>query len=211
MSLASGALHGARLSPWSRPMNRWVQLVAGTVVMMGIASVLGAWPLLRSPPGADLAKSLAAAENAFAAFIVAETLFVPLEAWLGDRLHPRLLVLAGGALVLIGAAAGARVESVRAQTMWYALGGAGAGIVYGGTVARALKRFTDRKALCVGVTAAACAAVLGLALVAYLTAVRSPDAIGVLVVIGAGQAVVILVATLLILEPPPTTPLPPGA
>ncbi len=191
-------------------MNRWVQLVAGTVMMMAIASALCVWPLLRSAPGADLGKSLAAAENAFAAFIIAETLFVPLEAWLGDRMSPRLLVLVGGALVVLGALAGVRGEGVRAQAGWYALGGAGAGIVYGGTVARALKRFTDRKALCLGVTAAACAAVVGLALVAYLTAVKSPGAIGVLIVIGGGQAVVILIATLLILEPPPDTPLPPG-
>jgi len=210
MSVAS-TLHDARLSRRSHPMNRWVQLVAGTVAMMAIASVLCVWPLLRSPPGADLGKSLAAAENAFAAFIIAETLFVPLEAWLGDRLQPRLLVLVGGALVVLGAIAGARVESVRAQTGWYALGGVGAGIVYGGTVARALKRFTDRKALCMGVTAAACAAVVGLALVAFVTAVASPGALGVLIVIGAGQAAVILVATLLILEPPPTTTPPPGA
>ena len=192
-------------------MNRWVQLVAGTVAMMAIASVLCVWPLLRSPPGTDLGKSLAAAENAFAAFIIAETLFVPLEAWLGDRMRPALLVLVGGALVVLGAVAGARVESVRAQTGWYALGGMGGGIVYGGTVARALKRFTDRKALCMGVTAVACAAVVGLALVAFVTAVESPGALGVLIVIGAGQAVVILVATLLILEPPPTTTPPPGA
>ena len=192
------------------PMNRWLQLVSGIAVMVGIASVLSAWRLLQSPPGADLSKSLAAAENAFAAFIVAETLFVPIEAWLGDRLDPRLLVAVGGVLVLLGAIAGARVESVRAQTGWCVLGGAGAGMVYGGTVARALKRFTDCKARCLGVTVAACAAVVGLALLAYLAAVESPAAIGLLVVIGGGQAVVILVATLLILEPPPSSTLPPG-
>jgi OFA family oxalate/formate antiporter-like MFS transporter len=195
---------------WRHPMNRWLQLVSGIVVMVGIASVLCVWRLLQSPPGADMSKSLAAAENAFAAFIVAETLFVPIEGWLGEHLNPRLLIAVGGALVLLGAIAGARVESVRAQTGWCALGGAGAGIVYGGTVARALKRFTDRKASCLAVTAAACAAVVGLALLAYVTAVGSPGAIGLLVVIGGGQAIVILLATLLILEPPPSTPLPPG-
>ncbi len=208
---ASVSSRSSDLQRQHHELNRWVQLVGGTVLMMAIASVLCVWPLLRSSPSADLGKSLAAAENAFAAFIIAETLFVPLEAWLGERMKPRLLLPVGGALVVLGALAGAQAESVRAQTGWYALGGVGAGIVYGGTIARALKRFTDRKALCVGVTAAACAAVLGLALVAYVTAVEAPGALGVLIVICAGQAVVILVATLLILEPPPTTPLPPGA
>jgi OFA family oxalate/formate antiporter-like MFS transporter len=198
VSLAS-ALHERR----GRDVGRWVQLVSGTAVMMVIASVLYVWPLLRSHPGTELGRSLAAAENAFATFILVETLFVPFEAWLGERKRPRLLLLAGLALVLLGALGGARAEGVRAQVYWYALGGAGAGIVYGGTVARVLRRFTDRKAMCFGVTAAASAAVLALALWAYVKALTSPGALAVLVVIGAGQAAIVLIATLMILEPPP--------
>lgn len=195
---------------WRHPMNRWFQLVSGIAVMLVIPSVLCVWPLVRSPPGGDLSKSIAAAENAFAAFIVFETLFVPIEAWIGELVKPRVLVAVGGALVLLGVLAEAGAESGSGQTAWCALGGAGAGIVYGGTVARALKRFTDRKARCLGVTAAACVAVVGLALLAYVTAAGSPGSIWPLIVIGGGQAFVILVATLLILEPPPSTWLPPG-
>ena len=195
---------------WRHPTNRWLQLVSGVAVMLVIPTVVCVWPLLRAPPGGDLSKSIAAAENAFAAFIVFETLFVPIEAWIGELAKPRLLVAVGGALVLLGGLAEARADSGSAQTVWCALGGAGAGIVYGGTVARALKRFTDRKARCLGVTAAACAAVVGLALLAYVTAAGSPGSIGPLVIIGGGQAFVILLATLLILEPPPSTWLPPG-
>jgi hypothetical protein len=58
----------------------------------------------------------------------------------------------------------------------------------------------------VGVTAAACAGVLALALAAGW-ALSTPGALPVLVVLGAAQAVVIVVATLFILypaaEPPP--------
>jgi OFA family oxalate/formate antiporter-like MFS transporter len=168
--------------------------------MMVIASVY-AWPLLRSP-GAELGKTIAALENAFATFIFVETLFVPFEAWLGERRRPRLLLLLGVALVVLGALAGARAASPRTQA-WYALGGAGAGIVYGGTVARALKGFTERKARAIGVTAAAVAAVLALALWAYVHSIAAPGAITLLVVIGAGQATIVLVATLMILKPPP--------
>ena len=145
-----GPLVGAPCRP--RPLNRWLQLVAGVVAMMAIATVLYVWPLLRSP-GASLASSLAATENAFAAFILAETFFVPVEGWLRDRIGRWPLVAAGVALVVLGAVAGARAESAW-RVLWYALGGVGAGVVYGGTVAKALKRFTDRKLLCVGVTAA---------------------------------------------------------
>lgn len=204
----ANALHGPRLHLRSPEIGRWVQLVSGTVVMMAIASVLYAWPLLRSSPGVELGKTLASVENAFATFIFVETLFVPFEAWLGERKRPRLLLLLGVVLVAIGALAGARTESPQAQA-WYALGGAGAGIVYGGTVARVLKRFTDRKARCVGVTATASAAVLALALWAYVKSVTAPGAIALLVVIGAGQATIVLIATLMILAPP-RCDVPPG-
>ena len=200
MSVAT-ALRDGWLRARRRDVGRWVQLASGTGVMMAIVSVLYVWPLLRSHPGAELGRSLAAVENAFATFLLVETAFAPLEGWLGARRRPRLLLLLGFALVAIGALAGARAETLRAQANWFALGGAGAGLVYGGTVARVLGRFTDRKGACVGVTAATCAAVLALALGAYVRADAAPAAIGVLVVIGAGQAVIVLVATLLILEP----------
>jgi OFA family oxalate/formate antiporter-like MFS transporter len=188
--------------------NRWLQLVGGVVAMMAIATVLYVWPLLRSAPGRDLAESLATTENAFAAFILAETFFVPVEGWLRDRVGRWPLVAAGLALVALGAIAGAHTES-KARVLWYALGGVGAGAVYGGTIAKVLKRFTDRKLLCVGVTAAACAAVSALGLGALGVALASPGAVAVLIVLGAAQAAVIVVATLFILSPPPADRLPP--
>jgi len=98
-ALRAPGLHGGR-----RDIGRWVELVAAIAGMMVIASVLYAWPLLRSSPGAELGKNLSAVENAFATFIFVETLFVPFEAWLGERRRPRLLLLAGVALVVLGAA-----------------------------------------------------------------------------------------------------------
>jgi MFS transporter, OFA family, oxalate/formate antiporter len=193
--------------PLGRHVNRWIQLVAGVVAMMAIAGLLFVWPLVRSAPGSSLAESLAATENAFAAFIFTETIFVPLEAWLGDRVPRWLLVGAGALLVLLGALAGAEARTVRLRVAWYVLGGAGAGLAYGGTIAKALKSFTDRKALCVGVTAAACAGVVLLAAGANVV-LSSPGALPLLVVLGAGQAVVIVIATLFILEPPPRAPPP---
>jgi MFS transporter, OFA family, oxalate/formate antiporter len=190
-----------RLAP-HRQLNRWVRLVGGVVVMMAIAGVLFVWPLLRSASGGGTAETLAASENAFAAFIFTETIFVPLEAWLGDRVPRWLLVGAGLTLVFIGALAAGDAASTRARAAWYVLGGAGAGLAYGGTIAKALRAFTDRKALAVGVTAAACAGVVPLAAGANAV-LSSARALPLLIVLGAGQAVVILIATLFILEPPP--------
>ncbi len=188
-----------------RPLNRWAQLVAGVVLMMALAGVLFVWPLVRAAPGATVAATLAASENALAAFIFTETIFVPLEAWLGDRVPRWLLVGAGAALVVLGAVAGDGAGSTRVKVVCHVLGGAGAGLAYGGTIAKVLKRFTDRKALCVGVTAAACLGVVALAAGADLV-LSSPAAMPILVVLGAGQGVVILIATLFILEPPPPPP-----
>ena len=194
--------------PGSHPfsLNRWIRLVLGVVAMMGIAGLLFAWPLLQDG-GPGVVGTLAASENAFAAFIFTETVFVPLEAWLGDRVPRWVLVAAGAVLVALGVVAGAGAESVRAKVAWYVAGGAGAGFAYGGTVAKALKSFTDRKALCVGVTAAACVGVILLAAGANVV-LSSPSALPLLVVLGAGQAAVILIATLFILQPPPSRPPP---
>jgi OFA family oxalate/formate antiporter-like MFS transporter len=205
---ATAALRQPWLRRRPRERNRWFQLVGGVVAMMAIATVLYVWPLLRSEPGAGLAGSLAATENAFAAFILAETFFLPVEGWLRDRIGRWPLVAAGFALVGLGAIAGARAESA-IRVLWYALGGVGAGVVYGGTIAKVLKRFTDRKLLCVGVTAAACAAVSALALGALAVALATPEALPVLIVLGAAQAAVVVVATLFILSPPPSDRLPP--
>jgi hypothetical protein len=190
-----------------RHLNRWVRLLAGVVAMMAVASLLFVWPLLRAAPGRGLAESLAAAENAFAAFIITESLFVSLEGWLGERVPRWILVAAGGLLVAVGAWASGRAEGAQAQVAWSIVGGVGAGLAYGGTVAKALKQFTDRKALAVGVTAAACAGVLALALAA-IWSLPSAGALPMLVVLGAAQAIVIVVATLVILYPTSGTPPP---
>jgi len=199
---ASTAPPPAGLGPGRHRVGRWLELVGGAVAMMVIGSALYAWPLLRAGPGPGLGASLAAIENAFAAFILAETLFVPFEGWLGDRYGRWLLVAAGVALVALGATLGSRAAGVGAQVGWYVLGGVGSGLVYGGTVAKAVKRFTDRKALCIGVTAGACLSVAALAMGALAVALEMPGG-GALVlgVLGAGQAVVVLVAALFILDP----------
>jgi len=185
---------------------RWLALLAGVAGMMVVAGVLFVRPLLFAGDAA-LADALAAVEHAFAAFILAETLFVPLEEWLGGRAHPVLLAAAGAALVAIGALAGARATGSGAQLVWSATGGVGAGLFYGATVGKALRRFTDRKALAIGTTTATCAVLVALAL-GGAWALSGTRALGVLVVVGAAQAVVVVIATLVILYPPPKPPPP---
>jgi MFS family permease len=199
------AARAARVRPLGGERSRWLALLGDVLLMMAVAGVLFVWPLVRAAPGAELAQSLAAAEHAFAAFILAETLFVPFEGWLGEHVPRGLLVAVAGALVALGALAGARSGSTSAQVLWSAVGGVGAGLAYGATVAKAVKRFTDRKALAVGTTSLTCALVVALAL-AGAWALSDTRALGLLVVFGAAQAVVVVVATLVILYPPPAPP-----
>jgi hypothetical protein len=132
---------------------------------------------------------------------------VPLESWLGERARPWLLAAVGAALVTAGALASGRAGSASAQVAWSAVGGVGAGLAYGATVAKAVRRFTDRKALALGTTSATCAAVVGLALLGAW-ALSGTRGLGVLVVIGAAQALVVVIATLVILYPPAGPPPP---
>jgi OFA family oxalate/formate antiporter-like MFS transporter len=57
-------------------VNRWVQLLAGIVVMMAIANLQYAWTLFTKPLTVNLHATLAAIQVAFAGFVLAETWLV---------------------------------------------------------------------------------------------------------------------------------------
>jgi len=190
-----------------RSTHRWIRLLAAMVALtLVLGGLLLPWPLLHVSPGLPLGRALAGAENAFAAFILAEMLFVPLEGWLGDLRPRRGLVALGAVLAAAGAAGASRVPGIRAQLAFCAMAGAGAGLLYGGTVAKLLKGFTDRKALALGVTAVASLAVIALATAAALVVVDDPGAVKILAFFGVAQAAVIVLATAYVLEPPHVPP-----
>jgi OFA family oxalate/formate antiporter-like MFS transporter len=139
----------------SRIPNRWVQLIAGIVAMMAIANLQYAWTLFTKPIQAHLHASLAAVQWTFALFIALETWLVPFEGYLVDRIGPRFMLGIGSVLVTLGWVGSGRAESIHSLYFWYALGGIGAGIVYGGTIGNALKWFPDHRGLAVGLTAGA--------------------------------------------------------
>src|SRR5262249_56758190 len=77
----------------------------------------------------------------------------PINAYLVDRFGPRLIVTFASLLVAIGWVGAGRVNSLSALYLVYAIGGIGAGAVYGGCVGVAMKWFPDRRGLCVGLVA----------------------------------------------------------
>src|SRR5262245_39875350 len=137
------------------PARRWRQLIACIVAMMAIANLQYAWTLFTIPLTQSLHATLSAVQIAFTLFILTETWLVPFEGWLVDRVGARAVLSAGGLLVGISWIGAALVDSLRGLYLFYALGGVGAGAVYGACVGTALKWFPDRRGLAAGLTAGA--------------------------------------------------------
>src|SRR5260370_16657596 len=139
----------------SRIVNRWAQLIAGIIGMMGIANLQYAWTLFTKPMQAHLHVTLTIIQGIFSLFILVETWLVPFEGYLVDRIGPRLMLGVGGILVGLGWVFSGQAETLRGLYFWYCLGGVGAGIVYGGTIGNARKCFPDHPTLRVVLTTAA--------------------------------------------------------
>jgi OFA family oxalate/formate antiporter-like MFS transporter len=185
-----------------RVVNRWVQLVAGIIAMMAIANLQYAWTLFTKPLSTTMHASLAAIQVAFAAFIIAETWLVPFEGYLVDRLGPRLMIAIGGALVGLGWIGSGYATTVHGLIGWYALGGVGAGIVYGGTVGNAMKWFPDHRGLCVGLTAGAYGVGTALTVVPIAKMISHSGYAHTFIVWGIIQGIIVVAAALFIMRPP---------
>ena len=136
---------GARSSDNSgRVGNRWGKLVAGVIAMMAIANLQYAWTLFTVPLTKALDAKLSSVQITFTLFILVETWLVPFEGYLVDRFGARLIVTLGGILVGVGWVGSGLVNSLPALYFVYAVGGLGAGAVYGACVGTALKWFPDR-------------------------------------------------------------------
>jgi MFS transporter, OFA family, oxalate/formate antiporter len=139
----------------SRIVNRWAQLIAGIIAMMAIANLQYAWTLFTKPIQAHLHVTLVAVQWTITLFVALETWLVPFEGYLVDKIGPRFMLGIGAILVGLGWVGSGRAETIGGLYFWYALGGIGAGAVYGGTIGNALKWFPDYRGLCVGLTAGA--------------------------------------------------------
>src|SRR5260221_1438309 len=134
--------------------NRWVQLVVGIICMSMIANLQYGWTLFVAPIDAKFGWGRAAIQVAFAIFVLTETWLVPIEGWFVDRYGPRIVVVIGGVLCGISWAMNSVIESLFLLYVSAAIGGIGAGAVYGTCVGNALKWFPDRRGLAAGLTAA---------------------------------------------------------
>lgn len=134
--------------------QRWLQLTLGIVCMAMIANLQYGWTLFVNPIDAKYHWGRAAIQVAFSIFVLTETWLVPVEGWFVDRYGPQAVVLFGG--VMVGAAwmMNAVASSLSLLYLAAAVGGIGAGAVYGTCIGNALKWFSDLRGLVAGLTAA---------------------------------------------------------
>src|SRR5690348_3253551 len=139
MTLAAGSAARARASEGTR----WGQLVFGIICMVMIANLQYGWTLFVNPIDQKYHWGRAGIQVAFSIFVLTETWLVPIEGWFVDQFGPKIVVLIGGVLVAIAWALNSAADSLAMLYIAAAIGGIGAGAVYGTCIGNALKWFPD--------------------------------------------------------------------
>jgi MFS transporter, OFA family, oxalate/formate antiporter len=183
------------------PAGRWWQLVVGIVCMVMIANLQYGWTLFVSPIDQKYHWGRAAIQVAFSIFVLTETWLVPIEGWFVDRFGPRIVVLIGGVLVGIAWAINSVADSLGLLYIAAAVGGIGAGAVYGTCIGHALKWFPDRRGLAAGLTAAGFGAGSALTIIPIQNMIASSGYEATFLWFGIGQGVIVFVLSFA-LRPP---------
>jgi OFA family oxalate/formate antiporter-like MFS transporter len=180
---------------------RWVQLVIGITCMAMIANLQYGWTLFVNPIDAKFHWGRASIQVAFSIFVLLETWLVPFEGYLVDRFGPRLVVLVGGILCGIAWAMNAYADSLVFLYVAAALGGVGAGAVYGTCVGNALKWFPDRRGLAAGLTAGGFGAGSALTIIPISAMITSSGYESTFLYFGLGQGIAVVVLSLILASP----------
>jgi OFA family oxalate/formate antiporter-like MFS transporter len=192
-----------------RPTVRWLQLVAGIICMVMIANLQYGWTLFVSPIDEKYHWGRAAIQVAFTIFVLTETWLVPVEGWLVDRFGPKIVVFVGGVLVAIAWAMNSAADTLTTLYIAAALGGIGAGGVYGTCIGNALKWFPDRRGLAAGLTAAGFGAGSALTIIPIQGMIQASGYEATFLWFGIGQGLVVIALSLM-LRPPRVGEAPPS-
>lgn len=187
-----------------RGSTRWIQLFLGIVCMAMIANLQYGWTLFVNPIDAKFHWGRAAIQIAFTIFVVTETWLVPIEGYLVDRFGPKPVVLGGGLLVGISWVLNAYADSLAILYVAAALGGIGAGAVYGTCVGNALKWFPDRRGLAAGLTAAGFGMGSALTVIPIQAVIKSSGYEAAFLYFGLVQGIVVFLLSFGLKKPPKT-------
>src|SRR5919204_6008035 len=185
----------------SRPASyRWMQLFMGIVCMAMIANLQYGWTLFVNPISETHGWSRAAIQVAFTIFVLTETWLVPIEGYLVDRFGPRPVVLVGGVLCAIAWAMNSAADSLTVLYIAAAIGGTGAGAVYGTCVGNAVKLFPDRRGLAAGLTAAGFGAGSALTIIPISNMIKTAGYEKAFLYFGLGQGIIVVIVSLLLID-----------
>ncbi len=173
------------------PSYRWAQLIMGIVCMAMIANLQYGWTLFVNPISDKHGWSRAAIQVAFTIFVLTETWLVPIEGYLVDRFGPRPVVMVGGILCGLGWVMNSYADTLTMLYISAAVGGVGAGAVYGTCVGNALKWFPDRRGLAAGLTAAGFGAGSALTIIPISAYIKSSGYEAAFFYFGIGQGLVV--------------------
>jgi MFS transporter, OFA family, oxalate/formate antiporter len=182
--------------------NPWVQLIIGIICMVMIANMQYGWTLFVGPIGAKYHWSKAAIQVAFTVFVLFETWLVPVEGYLVDRFGPRWIVVIGGVLCGIAWTINSFADSLGMFYFAAAIGGIGAGGVYGTCIGNAVKWFPGRRGLAAGLTAAGFGAGSAATIIPIANMIKSAGYEQTFLTFGLMQGAVVFILGWLILVPP---------
>jgi OFA family oxalate/formate antiporter-like MFS transporter len=183
--------------------TRWGQLIFGIICMVMIANLQYGWTLFVTPIDQKYHWGRAAIQVAFTIFVLTETWLVPFEGYLIDKFGPRVMICGSGFLVAIAWMINAYADSLALLYLAAAIGGIGAGVIYGGSVGNALKWFPDRRGLAAGLTAAGFGAGSALTVIPIANMIQSSGYEAAFWWFGIAQGVVVILVALLLRAPEP--------
>src|SRR5436190_1017207 len=191
----------ARASAAAPASTRLVQLLIGIVCMVMIANLQYGWTLFVNPIDQKYHWGRAAIQVAFTIFVLTETWLVPIEGYLIDRFGPRVMICGSGVLVAIAWVINSVADSLFLLYLGAAIGGIGAGVIYGGAVGNSLKWFPNRHGLAAGLTAAGFGAGSALTVIPIANMIQSSGYESAVLWFGLGQGIVVVIVGLLLRAP----------
>jgi len=183
--------------------TRWSQLIFGIICMVMIANLQYGWTLFVNPIDQKYHWGRAAIQVAFTIFVLTETWLVPIEGYLIDKFGPRIMISMSGVLVAIAWVINSVADSLFLLYLGAAVGGIGAGVIYGGSVGNALKWFPDRRGLAAGLTAAGFGAGSALTVIPIANMIQSSGYESAFLWFGLGQGIVVVIVALFLRAPQP--------
>jgi OFA family oxalate/formate antiporter-like MFS transporter len=181
--------------------TRWGQLIFGIICMVMIANLQYGWTLFVNPIDQKYHWGRAAIQVAFTIFVLTETWLVPVEGYLIDKFGPRVMICISGVLVAIAWVINSLADSLSLLYLGAAIGGIGAGVIYGGSVGNALKWFPDRRGLAAGLTAAGFGAGSALTVIPIYNLIQSSGYEAAFLWFGLGQGIIVVIVGLFLRAP----------